>query len=370
MQPPEPAPYDVTEERISELAADLRFALLAVTDAQPAAHGDVLRQWIADGRHGDMAYMAEDLDVRLDVRKLLPGAKSILCVADAYRQVSTPPPPPMPSGKVARYAWGDDYHAILKDRLHELADRLRPLYLGHKFLTTVDTAPILEREHAARAGLGWIGKHTLLIHPQHGSWFLLGCIVTTLAIEPRRDRKPVTDHCGNCTRCIDACPTQCIEPYRVDASRCVSYLTIEHRGLIDPALHDGMGDWVAGCDVCQDVCPYNRIADKTGETPPPVLPQYAPRPPGPATPLTELLRWNAATRQAVLKRSALKRIKLNMWIRNALIAAGNSLARQDDPMLREQVAQLAQQTEDVMVRRTARDVRDRLTPIRNEPETS
>jgi epoxyqueuosine reductase len=227
-----------------------------------------------------------------------------------------------------------------------MADALRQSEPEHDFRCAVDTAPLLEREHAHRAGIGWVGKHTLLIHPQRGSWMLLGGIVTTLAIE-HDDARPMPDHCGTCTRCIDACPTDCITPYAVDASRCVGYLTIEHRGAIDATLHEAMGDWIAGCDICQEVCPYNSEGTEHHAA-------YAMRPPGPAAQLLDVLGWDAPRRQDALVRSALKRIKLDMWKRNALIAAGNYLLEHDHAELRGRIKQIAtDENEPPMVRQTA-----------------
>src|SRR5262249_20142541 len=145
-------------------------------------------------------------------------------------------------------------------------DSLRERFPAEQFRAFVDTAPVMEREHAARAGLGWIGKHTLIIHPRLGSYMLLGGVLTTMDIPAPAAQRRVTDHCGTCTRCIDACPTAAITPYSVDATRCISYLTIEHRGEIDPALHEGIGDWLFGCDVCQEVCPHNGGRDQTPGT--------------------------------------------------------------------------------------------------------
>ena len=396
---------------MDRLARDLGFALCRVAAAEPSRFGDEFRQWIAREFHGQMEYLQRNLEVRLDPQRLVPKARSVICVADVYPAGapgrSALPGPPA-SGRIARYAWGDDYHRILGRRLRDLADQLRVRWPGHTFRACVDTAPLLEREHAQRAGLGWVGKHTLLIHPGLGSWLCLGGVVTTLPIQPSpqsgdSDRRIVPDHCGTCTRCIEACPTQCIKPggYEIDASRCISYLTIEHRGPIDPDLHGPMGDWIAGCDVCQEVCPFNggapggrrpgggREGDRSkdgdpepapgpdpgeaaparcendapdqGPVPAVPHPEYAARPPGPAVRLGEVLAWDARTRQQVLVKSALKRIKLDMWKRNALIAAGNVLLARDEPALRHQVEFLAaDEAQPELVRQTARQVHHKI----------
>ncbi len=335
------------------------FALAGIAPAEPSAQAQFVDQWLAAGRHGEMAYLAQQPELRLDVRRLVPGAMSIICVADAYpaehsgnEQAESPP-----RGRVARYAWGRDYHQVMKDRLHDLADWLRAYHPQHTFRTTVDTAPVLEREHALRAGLGWVGKNTMLIHPQRGSWLLLGEIITTLPLQTTSSAQRVTDHCGTCTRCLDACPTQCLTPYAIDAARCLSYLTIEHRAPIDPALHDAVGNWLAGCDVCQEVCPHNdRVPTEDTQD------AYQPGAAAEGFDLLTVLNWDAAARTQALTRSALKRIRLEMFKRNALIAAGNALRRQNHPALRQRVRELASDTaESELVRQTAQQVLERLS---------
>lgn len=369
-------------DRVRQLAGEQGFALVGIAPAEACEHEQAVRNWIAQGKHGEMAYLANNLDVRLDPGKLLDNARSIIAVADFYAATGVEGPRGQGArgarGKVARYAWGDDYHKIMKKRLHRLADAMAQRWPNEQFRAVVDTAPILEREHAQRAGLGWAGKHTVLIHPTLGSWMLLGLLVTTLALpssaeEGYPDRTvPPTDHCGTCTRCIDACPTQCITPHSVDASRCISYLTLEHRSVIDPALHEAMGQWIAGCDVCQEVCPYNNrpqqrpADDATGEASPFVPemmnPRYAPRPSlAQGLPLLDILGWSAEDRQQAFTASALKRIHLDMLKRNALIAAGNHLAKHEDEALRARVAAIAADpAEPELVRDTARQVGQRL----------
>jgi epoxyqueuosine reductase len=227
-----------------------------------------------------------------------------------------------PSGAVARYARGEDYHSLIRRRLHTLADALRTDYPDHQFRTFVDTAPVLEREHALRAGLGWIGRHTLLIHPVLGSWLLLGGIATTLRLLPDPEHGRITDHCGTCTRCIDACPTGAIGDYTVDATRCISYLTIEHRGPIDPAYHIAIGDRVFGCDVCQEVCPHNAPHPAGSANPDRVHPAYMER--RQAFDLLEVLGWTENDRREAFTTSAMKRVDLESFKRNAAIAAANA----------------------------------------------
>lgn len=328
--------------------------MVGIAPAAPVDHAADLRQWLADGKQGEMNYLAEHLTQRLDPRVLVPGAQSIIVVADRYPASIERDLEDDANGQIARYAWGDDYHRVLKKRLHELADSLREVWPDETYLTTVDTAPIMERQHAARAGLGWVGKNTLLLNRHLGSYFSLGEIVTTLLLKPSLEPGDLpTDHCGSCTRCIDACPTQCITPYSVDGSRCISYLTIEHEGPIAPALQQKMGQWVAGCDVCQQVCPFNQA--RAPEPAP--HPAYSPHELAPALPLESLLSFDAAAREKTFLRSALKRIKLPQLKRNALIAAGNYCRAHGSPVLHERIKKIVNdEGEPALVRETAREV--------------
>lgn len=311
---------------------ELGFALAGVTRAEASDQAAALREWLAQGKHGEMEWLARNVEERVDPGVMMPGARSIIMVADRYAGGgSVDPALPTGAGRVARYARGDDYHEVMKKRLHALCDALRAEHPGAEFRAFVDTAPVLEREHALRAGLGWIGKHTLLIHRDLGSWLLLGGVLTTLEIEPPAGQQRSADHCGTCTRCIDACPTRAITPYSVDARRCISYLTIEHRGPIEREFHEAMGDWLFGCDVCQEVCPHNRsrdregASDQTGESGvasrESVAPAYAPR--RSSFDLLEVLGWSEDDRRRALAGSAMKRAKLEMWKRNARIVAEN-----------------------------------------------
>jgi len=351
----QPNPYSLTFDALRELAKPLAFALVGVAPAEASEHEPYIREWLAAGRQGEMHYLANNLDKRLDPQKLLAGARSIICVADRHAD-DTPPENRedqtvtglSASGHIARYAWGEDYHKVIKKRLFRLVDALRERFPDQQFKAAVDTAPLLEREHAALAGLGWIGKHTLLIHPRFGSYLLLGEIVTTLTIETSENAgyppatTPPADHCGTCTRCIDACPTGCIQPYQLDAQHCISYLTLEHRGVIDPSLHGPMGDWIAGCDVCQEVCPHNRRRDDDqAARKPPIHPAYAPPTTVQKLDLLQVLGWLAEDRRRAFTRSALKRMKLDMLKRNALIAAGNFLKQHDAPALHQRIRELA-----------------------------
>lgn len=348
----------------------LGFAAAGIARAEPSSRAGELREWLAAGKHGTMEWLGEYLDERVDVTRLLPGARSVIVVADAYSQPAeemADAPLPPGSGRIARYARGEDYHTVLRRRLKRLADTLRGSPMGKDagFRAFVDSGPAMEREHAERAGLGWIGKHTLLIHPQRGSWLLLGGIATTLDLAPEPDASGVADHCGSCSRCIDACPTGAITPYSIDARRCVSYLTLEHDGPIDPALHEGIGENILGCDVCQEVCPFNH-AEHDARVKLTVNEAYAPaRGPGPSLPLLEILNWSESDRSRVLTLSAAKRASLTMLRRNALVAAGNMFAGRCEPgglaQLKERIGEIASDpAEDEVVRATAQQVLSRL----------
>ncbi len=323
-------------EHAREIVARCRalgFALAGVAAAHASDHEAELRAWLAAGKHGSMAWLAEHADVRADVRRFLPGAKSVIMVADQYAARGASARGDEGSqraegreagvGRVARYARGRDYHKEMKKRLHVLCDELRARHPQEQFRAFVDTAPVHEREQAVRAGLGWIGKHTLLIHPRLGSWLLLGGVATTLELvseeEEREQREP--DHCGTCTRCIDACPTEAITPYSLDASRCISYLTIERRQAIPENLAGKTGGWVFGCDICQEVCPHNSPRPEgSGEAR--VHEAYAPKRSG--FDLLEVLGWSEEDRRTAFESSSLKRAKLDMMKRNALLAGAAS----------------------------------------------
>jgi len=246
-------------ESVKALALDLGFDLVAIGPADPPEHGPAFRRWIESGHAGTMGYLERRLEERLDPRRVLPGARSVICVALNYHQGEPDDPSWRP---VARYAWGRDYHDVVGPRLERLAAHLAEAG-GARSRGYVDTGPVLERDLAARAGLGWIGKNTMLLHPRLGSWFFIGVLLTTADLA---HDAPLPDRCGSCRACLDACPTGAFAaPYVLDARRCISYLTIEHRGEIDPALHRGMAGWQFGCDVCQEVCPWNRKAPVTAE---------------------------------------------------------------------------------------------------------
>ncbi len=327
------APDPVALRAIVELRAkELGFALVGVTRAAPSSRAAELRRWLEDGKHGDMSWMAERVEEMVDVRTLVRGARSVVSVADRYHdghpdRVSADEA--APRGRIARYARGKDYHDVIRDRLRKLGRAIRDAAPGVQTRLTGDIHPILEREQAARALLGAIGKHTLLIRPGLGSFFLLGEIVTDAEIAPsdappalRVTDEGASDLCGSCTRCIDACPTDAITPWSVDARRCTAYLTIEHRGEIPNEFFGRTGDWWFGCDICQEVCPHSqptRASRRVGAND-----VYAPR--LNSIELLEVLGWTEADRARLVVSSALKRATLPMMKRNALLALA-SLAR-------------------------------------------
>jgi len=333
VQPSNLAPLDPLALRtlVETKAAELGFALIGVTRAAPSTRAAELRRWLADGKHGEMSWLAERVEEMVDVRTLVRGARSVVSVADRYHdgkpdRVSADDA--ATRGRIARYARGKDYHDVIRDRLRKLGRAIREATPGCMTRLTGDIHPILEREQAARALLGAIGKHTLLIRPSFGSFFLLGEIVTDAEIAPS-DAPPTSadlevDLCGSCTRCIDACPTKAITPWSVDASKCTAYLTIEHRGEVPAEYFGRTGDWWFGCDICQEVCPHSqptRASRRAGSNS-----AYAPR--LDSVDLLEVLGWTEADRARLVVSSALKRATLPMMKRNALLALA-SLAMHD-----------------------------------------
>jgi epoxyqueuosine reductase len=303
--------------RVKQRARELGFDLVGVCDASPSNYREYFRQWLDDGQAGTMEYLSRRVDERTDPATYFPGAKSVVCVAINYHTPLEPPPATDagPRGRIARYALGDDYHEHMKERLHALADWMRAAAPGARTRCGVDTAPIPEKELAARAGVGWVGKNTCVINENIGSWLLLGEVITTLELPPD---DPAVDRCGTCRRCIDACPTAAITaPYQLDARRCISYLTIEHRGEIASELQGKIGEWLYGCDICQDVCPWN------GKAPIAVDPATRPRFPSGSVDLRQWLSWTNDDYRTSLRGSAMRRVKLPVLQRNARIVAEN-----------------------------------------------
>jgi epoxyqueuosine reductase len=304
------------KQRIKDQAHQLGFTLVGVTTPDPPPHFEIFQNWLAHRYHGAMSYLATDrsLTRRADPKQILPECKSILVLATPYS-----PPSPERSGsevgvRVASYARGADYHDVIPARMKALVQFIERQVGGpvrNRWYT--DTGPILERDLAQRAGIGWIGKNTCLINPKQGSYFLLSEIFLDLDLEP--DPPFITDHCGTCTRCITACPTQCILPNRtLDATRCISYLTIELKDDIPIELRDKMGEWVFGCDICQMVCPWNRFAPE-GD------PAFVDNDPPPAP---EDLTLTPQAFNQRFKRTPIQRAKRRGYLRNLAVALGNS----------------------------------------------
>lgn len=248
-------------QKIKARAAELQFDACGVAAAGPIDPEGRLSDWLHAGHHGSMAWMKRSHDVRIDVQQKLPGTKSVIVVARNY--YAERPDEPTATGRVSRYAWGRDYHRALRKPLFTLTETLESLAPHAKTYCSIDSGPVMEKAWAARAGIGWLGKNTLILRRDLGSWFFLATILTTAELEPD---DPSMDQCGGCTLCLDACPTNAlIEPRVLDSNRCISYQTIENRGEIPQEIAGYHRDWVFGCDICQEVCPWNRSPEVTDE---------------------------------------------------------------------------------------------------------
>jgi epoxyqueuosine reductase len=324
------------EQALKEEAARQGFILAGITTPGPPEHLEVFEQWLQAGRHGEMAYLERESSrlQRAAPRQLLPECKAILVLGMPYypskqgigdkgegqlKPLSLAPYPLVHQGKgkIASYAWGEDYHHVIPERMPALVSFLET-QLGrsvpHRWYT--DSGPLLERDLAQRAGLGWIGKNTCLVNLRQGSYFFLAELLLGVALQP--DPPFTADRCGACTRCIDACPTGCILPDRtLDARRCISYLTIELKGDIPPELRPRLGNWVFGCDVCQQVCPWNRFAPEQGD------PAFTPRPGIPAPDLVAELALTTEEFKRKFAGSPVLRAKRRGYLRNVAVALGN-----------------------------------------------
>jgi epoxyqueuosine reductase len=311
-----------SSDRLKSKAVELGFNLVGITTAQPSPTLAAYFRWIDAGMHGTMGYMARpDRQARRrDLNMILPGVRSLVVVGVDYRSWLPDPLLDDPSrGRIAAYAWGLDYHDLLTPRLERLADWLRAESgQAHSHRVYVDTGALLERSHAQAAGIGFVGKNTMLIHPRRGSYFFLGELMTDLEFDTY-DQPGAATMCGSCTRCLAACPTNAFpRPHVLDARRCISYLTIEHKGWIDRDLRPLMGNWVFGCDVCQDVCPWQRFAPETRED------AFCTADANRAAPrLLDLLSLDETGFKARFAGSPVERVKRERLVRNACIAAGN-----------------------------------------------
>jgi epoxyqueuosine reductase len=335
-----------TAELLRSWALEAGFDRAGVAALVPAATGPAFRRWLDRGDQAGMGWLERRVEARLEPATVLPGARSALCVALRYAPLLGEPEP---TGdlwpRVARYARGDDYHELMTGRLDALAERIAAAYPGVASRRYVDTGPVLEREMAARAGLGVVGKNTCLLDREMGSWFLLGELFLTLDLAPD---EPLADLCGGCTLCLDSCPTGALpEPYRLDANRCISFWTIEHRGALPVAAREMAGDWVFGCDICQEVCPWNRRRHAIGPADHPELQLPERRRELDLAGLLGLGREEYVER---FRRSPMKRARREGLQRNAAVAMGNrgdrryveplaaALASDPDPVVRGHAA--------------------------------
>jgi len=317
-----PIAADELARQIKTWARELGFQKLGITDTRLDEHEKHLEQWLAAGRHGEMEWMARHGTKRSRPAELVPGTLRVLAARMDYLPQGHDNALALlaqgDTGVVSRYALGRDYHKVLRKRLQTLSDRIEGAIGPFGYRVFVDSAPVLEKALAEKAGLGWIGKHSNLLDRDAGSWFFLGEIYTDL---PLPIDEPQTDHCGKCTRCMDACPTGAIvAPYQVDARRCISYLTIELRTSIPESLRPLMGNRIYGCDDCQAVCPWNRFAQPTGEA------DFAPRNGLEAPELRQLFAWEEAEFLERTAGSPIRRIGFECWLRNIAVALGNAPA--------------------------------------------
>lgn len=300
------------KEKLKQAAFELGFSHIGFARAEPLPDAPLL-EWLTKGYHGTMNYMARDPQVRLDPQKLLEGCKTVICTAMNYYT-------PYPSkshenhGRISRYAWGRDYHKVVRGRLKKLSCFIRETVPDAKIKICSDSTPISEKAWAQKSGIGWQGKHTILITRDLGSWIFLGEILTDVALDPD---PPHPDFCGTCNRCIEACPTQAIpQPYVVDATKCIAYLTIESKEPPPPSLAEHVGDWIFGCDICQEVCPWNKSPQTTEVS------DFFPRTEN-QKPLPD---WEKMTEKEFLREFAgtpLMRAKHRHMTENAAVANGN-----------------------------------------------
>lgn len=296
-------------------AARLGFALAGACPAVTPTGIHRFQEWLTAGYAGEMEYLASRQAAYEHPRHVLEGARSLLLLAMNYRTAEPQPAAPG-QGRISRYAWGGDYHDLIHERLRRLVDFLRERSPGAAVRGVVDTAPLLEREFAQLAGLGWIGKNTLLLNRRLGSWFFLAALATDAALE--YDEPHAADHCGACRACLDACPTQAfVAPYVLDSRRCISYLTIELRGGPPEELRSGIGDWLLGCDVCQEVCPWNRRAPASDE------PAFQPAEGENPLDLVGLFDLDDEAFRRRFRHTPLWRPKRRGMLRNAAIVLGN-----------------------------------------------
>ena len=318
--PPDQGDYASLAHDVKCWAEQLGFQQVGIADTDLAAYAPAFRQWLRERLYGDMAYLGRNADKRLAPDRLVPGTVRVISARMDYLGVEPPAATELPSNDgtayVARYALGRDYHKTVRRRLARLAKQIDSA-AGGQFRAFTDSAPVLEKPLGEKAGLGWVGKNTLLLNAEAGSWFFLGEIYTDLPL-PTTPR-PAQPGCGSCRACITVCPTNAITaPRRLDARRCISYLTIEHKGAIPLHLREAVGNRIFGCDDCQIVCPWNRFAQRSQEA------EFAPRHGLDEAAIADLLGWDETTFQARTVGMALRRVNYEQWVRNLAVAAGNA----------------------------------------------
>jgi epoxyqueuosine reductase len=335
-------------EWIKQYARALGFELVGVAPVQSPPHADSFLLWLAKGYAGVMDYLERTAHLRINPEELLPDARSAIVVGLNY----APAELPNTGYRIARYALGDDYHAVIREKLETLLGAIQAIEPSAQGRVCVDSAPVLERDLALLAGLGWYGKNTCLINTHRGSYFFLGVLLLTLELEYD---SPAQGGCGTCRLCLDACPTGAlVEPYQLDARKCISYLTIELRDSIPTEHREAMGEWLFGCDICQEVCPFNRPRlHQPLRAQPTTEPRLQPRP---LPQLTEILQMDEAEFAQRFRSSAIKRTKWRGLVRNALIVAGNKR----DPALRPLMERFLNH-EDTVLREAAEWAIQRLT---------
>jgi len=307
-------------DQIKQLGLEFGFQQVGIADTHLDHQHDNYNQWIKDNYHGEMSYMERNVDKRLNPDLLVPDTLSVICVALDYLHDEGDWPETLLSRRemayVSRYALGRDYHKLIRKRLKHFAEKIGEIVgeLGYRVFT--DSAPVLEKALASKAGIGWQGKHSNILNRQRGSWFFLGEIYTDLKLDTD---DAVDNHCGRCTTCMDVCPTQAIvAPYVVDARRCISYLTIEHHSAIPLELRSAIGNRIYGCDDCQLFCPWNRFAQFSKEI------DFQPRHGLDKISLLECFKWDQATFDEKTLGSAIRRIGYQSWLRNVVVALGNA----------------------------------------------
>ena len=321
----------MTPEQLKQLQSDIErwateagFQQCGISSVDTGTHGERLQQWLKAGYHGEMGYMADHMTERGPMRalpdELLPGTLSVISVRMDYLPPDTKIVEHLKDGNnayISRYALGRDYHKLIRKRLTQLGKRIQDAVGELGFRAFVDSAPVLERALAEQAGLGWIGKNTMLLNRKAGSYFFLGEILTDLPLEP--NTRAETNHCGRCTSCLDICPTQAfVGPYVLDARRCISYLTIELDGPIPEELRDGIGNRIFGCDDCQIGCPWNRFRQRSDE------PDFTPRHQLDKATLLELFAWDERTFLKKTEGMPIRRTGYENWMRNIAVALGNA----------------------------------------------